>query len=133
MNVTLYGVRVGQDPKLAYTKQGSPVLKMSVAENRKQKDGEQETSWWNVTVWGSKAERLAKLAKKGTQLVVMGEGRNNKWTNKEGQTVVNFEVNAMLVYLVQEIQNDEGTKQTQSDSASQAPQQGSFADDDVGF
>ena len=64
--------RLGADAELVQA--GSkPVLKLRLATSRKTKDGE-TTTWVGVSIWGQRAESLAKLnLSKGEQIAVRGE------------------------------------------------------------
>lgn len=85
--VTLYG-HLGADPELNATSGGHSVLKFRVATNEKVKKGHEwadHTEWHNITVWGKRAEALAKILQKGTGVLVEGALRTTKY-EKDGET-----------------------------------------------
>lgn len=79
--------RLGSEPELRYTNSGTPVVNLSVANNRSVKVGEtRETiaDWHKISVFGRDAEIIAQYAKKGIALAFNGRLQNEKWVDKEG-------------------------------------------------
>ena len=74
-------------PELHKTSTDKSVARVTVAVNRRYKDqnGERETDFVNVVVWGKLAETLASYATKGSLISVDGELRTRKF-EKNGQT-----------------------------------------------
>lgn len=68
---------VGQTPELKTTNNGTSFLPISVAVNEryKDKDGQQQTrtTWLRATIWGKRAEGLAKIIKKGQLVSIEGK------------------------------------------------------------
>ena len=57
---------VGGDPELRFTPKGKPVASFNLATKAGQDEhGNQLTTWWRVTVWGTLAESINKLIGKG--------------------------------------------------------------------
>lgn len=89
--VTLMG-NLGADPDLKWTKSTPPaaVLTLNLATSRKftRKNGEvvDETEWHRVVVFGPGAEAVARLKKKGDQIVVEGHLRTRKYEDRDGVT-----------------------------------------------
>lgn len=77
---TLSG-NVGRDAVLRDTKSGK-VLSFSVAHTSP--FGEKKTTWYDVSVWGKRAESLEPLIKKGTAVVLRGESGPDSYTDKSG-------------------------------------------------
>lgn len=122
--------RLGQDPEMRYTQDGTPVTNMSVATNRKwtSQDGSRnkETVWFRVSVWGPQAEACNEYLQTGSTVLVEGRLRPNEygnpriWTNQEGEPRANFEVRAMSVQFLSS-GNGGGSNSEQPDR--QAPHQ----------
>ena len=53
--VELWG-RVGTNPEMRYTPNGTAVAQLRLATDRYRKDGEDATDWHNIVVWGKSAE-----------------------------------------------------------------------------
>ena len=67
---------LGKDPEMQYLPDGTGKTKFSVAVNRRiKKDGEwtDATDWYNVEVWGKKAESSNQYLHKGSKVLVSGE------------------------------------------------------------
>lgn len=83
MNTIAITGRVGADAELAYTPQGSAVLKFSIAESRK--NGEKwKTVWRTVKMFGKKAEDYHTRVKKGNSVIVFGSLEQDQY-EKDGQ------------------------------------------------
>lgn len=87
---------IGNDIDLKYTGKGNAVTNINVAVNE-YSNGEQVTQWFRVTVWGEKAENLAKYCGKGSKVGVSGRLRNNTFTDKQGNERINTEIVAFQV------------------------------------
>lgn len=83
--------RLGNDPEVRTTQNGTTVASLSIATN----DGIGEnitTEWHRVVVFGKSAEVIQKYTSKGSQLFVEGRLRTNKWQDKNGNTQYTTEV-----------------------------------------
>lgn len=84
-----------EDPELKYTAGDSAVVNTTLATNRSYKvddEWESEAEYHDLVFWESKAENLAKIARKGTKIVVRGRLMYNKWEDKNGMTHKNAEI-----------------------------------------
>lgn len=76
-----------RDPELRQTKGGTSVLSMAVAVNERRKNGDQwedYPSYVDVTVWGARAEALAKFLHKGLRVAVSGRLEQDRWQDANG-------------------------------------------------
>ena len=48
--------RVGTEPEMQYTPNGTAVTKLRLATDRRRQDGEVEADWHNVVTWSKSAE-----------------------------------------------------------------------------
>lgn len=96
-SITVLG-NLGGDPELRFTNDGTVVLNMSVAENTKyrDRDGKQveRTMWFDVAVWGKRAEALAPHLSKGDKIVVVGPLSTRLWQDREGRDRTALEIRA---------------------------------------
>ena len=79
--------RLGQDPNLNFTHGGTPVVNLSVANNRRVKEGEEKkyvADWYKVTMYGRDAETIAEYAKKGSALSFNGRLQLDNYEDREG-------------------------------------------------
>jgi single-strand DNA-binding protein len=91
---------LGADPELRMNPGGIAVLKLRVATNEswidKDKNKHEKVEWHRVTLFGRRAEGLAKFARKGMKVFV--EGRNETSTyEKDGQKHYSTEIIAEQV------------------------------------
>ena len=67
--------RLGVEPELRFTNSGTPVINLSIANNRSVKVGDKRESvadWFKVTIFGRDAEIINQYAKKGSALAFNG-------------------------------------------------------------
>lgn len=82
-SVTLLG-RLGQDPKMSYTKDGTAFTSFSIATDRKGKGGTEETVWWNCTAFRGQAETIYTYCHKGDQVLITGTPSQREYTKRDG-------------------------------------------------
>jgi len=79
---------LGADPELKVTQGGQAVLKLRLATNESYVDKnnvrQERTEWHRLTVWGKRAEGLAKFLQKGHQLFVEGRLQTSSY-EKNGE------------------------------------------------
>lgn len=83
--------RLGNDPEVRTTQNGTVVATLSIATN----DGMGEnitTEWHRVVVFGKTAEIIQIYASKGSQLFIEGRLRTNKWQDKNGNMQYTTEI-----------------------------------------
>ena len=86
-NKVILGGRLTADPDLKTTQSSIPVVKFSIAVNRRRSSGQQnETDFFNVTAWRATAELIARYFRKGSSICIVGTIQNNKWTDQQGAT-----------------------------------------------
>jgi single-strand DNA-binding protein len=78
-----------KDPELRHTPSGTPVCKLRVAVNTRQKDastGEwgDKPNYFDVTVWGNQAESCAQYLSKGRPIGVDGRLDWREWEAQDG-------------------------------------------------
>ena len=91
---------LGTDERsFGYVQSGTARANISIAVNRSRKQGEQwvdETSFFDVTIWGKTAENLKPRLTKGTQIAVSGYLKQDRW-EKDGQKQSRVQVVADMV------------------------------------
>ena len=94
-HVTLLG-RVGADPELRSTKNGTAVAQLRLATDRYSKNavGQSETDWHTVVVWAKTAEAVARYIHKGARVYVSGSLRQRSWETDSGERRSRIEVHA---------------------------------------
>ncbi|HSO36206.1 MAG TPA: single-stranded DNA-binding protein, partial [Labilithrix sp.] len=101
LNQVIIMGNLGADPELRMAAGGVAVLKMRVATNESWQDKsnqwQERTEWHRVTVFGKRAETLAKFLRKGMCVTVSGQIRTSSY-EKEGQKHYSTEIIAMQVH-----------------------------------
>ena len=100
-HVVLIG-RLTRDSELRYTQNGTPIVKFSIAVNRRKKTGEEwveEVSFFDVVFWGKMGESINQYLVKGKQVAVTGELRQNRW-EQDGQPRSKVEIVANNLQLL---------------------------------
>lgn len=90
--------RLGQDPEVRQLTSGESVASFSIATTDKWKDkktGEQQerTEWHRISVFGGLAKVCGDYLKKGSQVLIEGQLRTRKWTDKQGVERYTTEIN----------------------------------------
>jgi single-strand DNA-binding protein len=111
--------RLGSDPELRYTTNGSPVANFNLATNESwvEKDGkkQEKTEWHRIVVFGKVAELCSKYLTKGKQTYIEGKLQTRQWQDKDGQTKYTTEVQALSVQFI-------GDKNTSEDNMNFPPE-----------
>ena len=89
--------RVGTDPEMRYTPNGTAVTKLRLATDRYRKDAENETDWHDVVVWGATAEAVNQYVGTGQRVYVAGRLVQNSWEGDDGQRRHRTEIHASEV------------------------------------
>ena len=94
-HVALLG-RVGADPELRKTQNGTAVTQLRLATDRysKHAEGKSETDWHTVIVWAKTAGAVAEYVGKGDRVHVTGSLRQRSWQTKSGERRSRVEVHA---------------------------------------
>lgn len=121
---------IGNDQRdFAYVGQGTARANLSIACNRARKNGNEwvdETSYFDVVVWGKTAENLKQYFVKGQQLIISGYLKQDRW-EKDGQKYSRVYVVAENVELGASPRNGGYNQQSAPQNASQnVPQYGSM-------
>ncbi|MDP9382169.1 MAG: single-stranded DNA-binding protein [Chloroflexota bacterium] len=82
--------RLGQDPEMRYTPQGTAVAQMRLAVKRRARagsNGEQreETDWFTVVAWERLAETCSQYLAKGARVYFEGRLQTRSWEGQDGQ------------------------------------------------
>ena len=89
--------RVGTEPEMLYTPNGTAVTKLRLATDRRSQDGETTADWHNVVVWSKTAEAVNEFVGKGDRIYVAGRLVNNTWEGDDGQRRYRTEIHASEV------------------------------------
>jgi single-strand DNA-binding protein len=124
-HITVLG-NIGRDPEMRYTPTGTAVTEFSVAVSngtRNPQTGEwtNESDWYRVTVWGSRAEKVAESFTKGNNVFVQGRFKTRNYTTRDGRAGTSLEITADTVLHLDPRQKAEGDEGQYTQQAAQAP------------
>lgn len=99
MNILVVSGNLSKDPELRKTISGTSVASSTIAVNRSRKNanGEKETDFIDFSCWGQTADYLVKYAHKGDRAELSGRLESHKYTDKNGNTRVVWEMIAEQV------------------------------------
>ena len=88
--------RLGKDPELNVTSDGTPITKFTLAVNRNTKtstgERKEETEWFNIVAWRQLAEICERYLHKGSKIYIEGRLTQRKYTDREGVQRTSVEV-----------------------------------------
>ena len=94
--------RLTRDAELKYTNSGQAICHFSVATSSRRKKGDQwldESSFWDVDLWGKQGESINQYLTKGKLVAVEGAMRQDRW-EQDGQTRSKTLITANTVQLL---------------------------------
>lgn len=72
-------------PKLARTQTGTPVLNLELLDRERQGETWVEHKF-KIVVWGTSAERIARIAKEGSEIVAFCRPEGREYRDSQGRT-----------------------------------------------
>ncbi len=122
--------RVGTEPEMTYTPNGTAVTKLRLATDRRRQDGQVEADWHNVVIWSKTAEAVNEHIGKGDRIYVAGRLVNNTWegpstgSGQAGQRRYRTEIHASEVVFLDSSRNggrDNGDASDVEETADASP------------
>lgn len=124
LNKVLLIGNLAKDPELRYTPQGTAVVNLRMAVNRRWKDkaGEQkeEVCFLTVVAWDKQAEVCNQYLRKGAPVFVEGRLQSRSWEDNAGQKRNVIEVRAERIQFLSQGQAPAGGQAGQSPLGGQA-------------
>jgi single-strand DNA-binding protein len=97
MNIIQVAGHLGADPVTRFTPTGQKVTTFNVAVNGR-KGGNEVTTWFRITVWGDRFDKMLTYLKKGSAVIIIGELQKPEiWTDKEGRPQVSLDITADII------------------------------------
>lgn len=135
-SVTLVG-NLTRDPELRFTTGGRATTSFGLAVSRRYQvnnEWQEQTSFFNVVLWGDIATNAAASLQKGSRVIVYGRLEQRSWETNEGEKrntveVVAEEIGASMRWATVEISKT--TRTNAGDSSHQPAQSGHRAPDPV--
>ncbi len=122
--ITVMG-NLGGDAEERFTSDGQKMTSFSIASNRKGRDGQDVTTWFRITLFGDRFQRMVPFLKKGSSLIVFGELRVGEFVGRDGEKRTSLDVTADRIAFSPfgRSQQEGGQQQQQQQSYSQPVQQ----------
>ena len=119
--VTVMG-RLGRDPEIRYTQEGTPIANFNLAvdESYKNRDGEkvEKTEWIKCVVFGKIAESVVtRFLAKGCRALVEGQLQTRKFQDQEGNDRYTTEVKVRNVQVIDFADSGSGSGATGPEGA----------------
>jgi single-strand DNA-binding protein len=97
MNIIHLAGHLGDDPEERFTPSGQKVINLRVAVHSRRR-GEDTTTWYRVTIWGDRFDKMLPYLKKGSAVIVIGDlHKPEVYTDREGKAQVSLEVTAEAI------------------------------------
>lgn len=113
---------LGADPEERTTPSGQKLWVLRVA-TRTKKNGQEETVWWRLTIWGDQFDKMLTYFKKGKPIYAIAEmGKLDIYTDKTGHPQVSYEATVKSIHFLP-YNND---RQEQDNQQSAAPSYGGY-------
>jgi len=116
------------DLEMRYTQNGKPMATTSVAVTRKWEDKEQ-TSYFDVVIWGPMAENASASLHKGDAVVIDGRLEQRSWDAPDGSKRYKVEVVATAIGPSLQWNTAQVVRSERTSTPRQAPAQPVAADD----
>ena len=131
--ITIMG-RLCSSPELRRTQSGVSVCTVTIACDRDyMQNGERQTDFIDVVAWRGTAEFLCNYFGKGRMIVVDGQLQSRKWTDKEGNKRINWEVQASNLYFADSKREDSSNTVNEAEATPPAPMAANEEDGELPF
>ena len=127
--------RLGRDPEMRYTQDGTPVTSFSVATDRhwtdKSGQPQKRTTWFKVSAWRKLAETCNQYLTKGKQVMVEGELSEPKpYQKRDGTYGASLDVTAYTVKFLGSREDSTGPAATDEEGVAGG---GAIEDEEIPF
>lgn len=113
LNKYMASGRIANDLELKYTPKGIPVIRFTLAVDRRYKDESDQwqtaTSWIECVAWSKWAESVANNARKGSPVIVEGRVDTRNWTDQNNQNRKSTEVHVEMIHFLEWKAREDGS------------------------
>lgn len=122
LNMVFLMGHLGAAPELKYSQGGMPIVRMRLATNDRDKDGQETVEWHTVIAFRETAENCAKFLTKGSAVHVEGSIKTHSWETDTGEKRYMTEIIARRVQFLD--------KRSDSSYGGGAPRGGEYFEDE---
>jgi len=120
--------RLTNDPETSFSKDGKPISKFSIANNRGFNTNK-KVNFFNCVSFGNTALYVEKYLKKGNRVIIEGSLDFNEWQDKAGKKMHTIKIIANSVSGIDSFKKDEQTVNNKSNETENDPYQGQDCND----
>lgn len=100
INVCVFSGNLTKDAEVRKTADGTAIVKFSIAVNGRGKQGGEWVNianYFNCTMFGAYAEAISESLTKGTRVIVSGQAKQDRYTDRNGknQERIEFKIDAV--------------------------------------
>jgi single-strand DNA-binding protein len=125
MNHIILIGNVGNDPEMGSSNSGNPVANFNLATSErwrdKNGDKQERTTWHRIVVWGPLSKVVESFVVKGSKLAIQGRLESRKWTDRDGNEKLAWEVNAQHLELLGDKRERKSNRDEEDDEAEDDP------------
>lgn len=92
LNTITFQGRLGSDPEVRSTAKGTTITSFRLANNKRVK-GVDHTTWRTCKCWGPVGDTAGEHLRKGQEIIVEGEIRDEEWEDRDGNKRVTPVIN----------------------------------------
>lgn len=113
MNIVMMIGRLTKDPELRYVGDGVAVTNFLIAVDRSfaKKDAEITADFFNISIWGKRAENCANYLSKGKMIALKGRIQNNNYMDKSGNKQYGIEIIADEIKFIDKLDKKSDEKE----------------------
>jgi len=125
--------RLTREPDIRFLPSGMQITSFTIANNRRYKDRDgnwkEESYFFDIETFGALAERVGRQLEKGTQILIEGSLRQDKWENSAGEKRSRIKIVADRISILSKVAKKE--ESSSMEESVEEPIEDFSSDDDV--
>jgi len=125
--------RLTREPDIRFLPSGMQITSFTIANNRRYKDRDgnwkEESYFFDIETFGALAERVGRQLEKGTQILIEGSLRQDKWENSAGEKRSRIKIVADRISILSKVAKKE--ESSSMEESIEEPIEDFSSDDDV--
>jgi len=125
--------RLTREPDIRFLPSGMQITSFTIANNRRYKDRDgnwkEESYFFDIETFGALAERVGRQLEKGTQILIEGSLRQDKWENSSGEKRSRIKIVADRISILSKVAKKE--ESSSMEESIEEPIEDFSSDDDV--
>ncbi|GAB6071665.1 single-stranded DNA-binding protein [Venenivibrio stagnispumantis] len=125
--------RLTREPDIRFLPSGMQITSFTIANNRRYKDRDgnwkEDSYFFDIETFGALAERVGRQLEKGTQILIEGSLRQDKWENSAGEKRSRIKIVADRISILSKVAKKE--ESSSMEESVEEPIEDFSSDDDV--